>query len=49
MNWDISEYGVDIKIFGMVKNDKHQTRALMDEDRNEIEARVTLLSIFRRM
>ncbi len=33
----VDKYGVDIKIFGMVKNDKHQTRALMDEDRNEIE------------
>lgn len=33
----VDKYGVDIKIFGMVKNDKHQTRALLDEDRNEIE------------
>ena len=28
---------VDIGVYGMVKNDKHQTRALMDENRNEIE------------
>ncbi len=28
---------LDIQVFGMVKNDKHQTRALMDENRNEIE------------
>ena len=27
---------IDIKVFGMVKNDKHQTRALIDENRNEI-------------
>lgn len=27
---------VDIPIFGMVKNDKHQTRALMDKNRNEL-------------
>ena len=33
----IDKYNLDIKIFGMVKNDKHQTRALMDEDRNEIK------------
>ena len=28
---------LDIKVYGMVKNDKHQTRALMDINRNEIE------------
>ena len=28
---------LDIAVFGMVKNDKHQTRALIDEDRNEFE------------
>ena len=28
--------GIDVKVFGMVKNDKHQTRALIDENRNEI-------------
>ena len=28
---------IDIKVFGMVKNDKHQTRALIGEDRIEIE------------
>ena len=33
----IDKYDVDIKIFGMVKNDKHQTRALIDENRNEIK------------
>ena len=33
----IDKYNVDIKIFGMVKNDKHQTRALIDENRNEIK------------
>ncbi len=26
-----------IKVFGMVKNDKHRTRALIDENKNEIE------------
>lgn len=33
----IDKFNFDIKVFGMVKNDKHQTRALMDENRNEIE------------
>ena len=33
----VEKFDVDIKIFGMVKNEKHQTRSLMDEDRNEIE------------
>lgn len=33
----IKEENVDIPVFGMVKNDKHQTRALMDENRNELE------------
>ena len=28
---------LDIKVFGMVKNDKHQTRALMDENRQELK------------
>ena len=33
----IDKYGVDMNIFGMVKNDKHQTRALIDEERHEIK------------
>ena len=41
----IDKLGVDIKIFGMVKNDKHRTRALMDEDRNEIEISEELLNL----
>lgn len=34
-----NEIGVvlNVDVYGMVKNDKHQTRALMDEDRREIE------------
>ncbi len=31
----MNEVNVDIPVFGMVKNDKHQTRALIDENRNE--------------
>ena len=41
----VDKCGVDIKIFGMVKNDKHQTRALMDEDRNEIEISERLFNL----
>ena len=41
----IDKLGVDLKIFGMVKNDKHRTRALMDEDRNEIEISEELLNL----
>ena len=34
----INKYkNLDIKVFGMVKNNKHQTKALIDEERKEIE------------
>jgi len=33
----ISKHELNIPVFGMVKNDKHQTRALMDENRHELE------------
>ncbi len=36
---------LDIKVFGMVKNDKHQTRALIDENRNEIEISENLMNL----
>ena len=41
----INKYGVDIKIYGMVKNDKHQTRALIDENRNEIKISENLMNL----
>ena len=41
----VDKYGLDIKIFGMVKNDKHQTRALMDENRNEIQISEKLFNL----
>jgi len=41
----IDKYNVDIKIFGMVKNDKHQTRALIDENRNEIQISERLMNV----
>ena len=33
----IAKYEINIPVFGMVKNDKHQTRALIDENRKELE------------
>lgn len=33
----VKEYNLDIPIYGMVKNDKHTTRALIDENRKELE------------
>ena len=35
---------VNITVFGMVKNDKHQTRALMNNKREELEISQTLLN-----
>lgn len=44
----IDKYNVDVKIFGMVKNDKHQTRALIDEERNEIKISPELMLLITR-
>ena len=38
------DLNLDIPIFGMVKNDKHQTRALMDENRQELEISESLFN-----
>ena len=38
------DLNLNIPIFGMVKNDKHQTRALMDENRNELTISQSLLN-----
>lgn len=35
---------INIAVFGMVKNDKHQTRALMNDRREELEISQTLLN-----
>lgn len=40
----IEKYNLNIPVFGMVKNDKHQTRALMDENRNELEISQNLMN-----
>ena len=44
----IDKYNVPVKIFGMVKNDKHQTRALIDEDRKEIKISPELMLLITR-
>ena len=41
----IAKYNLDIPVFGMVKNDKHQTRALMDENRKELPISQNLMNL----
>ena len=45
---EMVEKELDIKVFGMVKNDKHQTRALMDENRNELSISENLMKLITR-
>lgn len=44
----VKKYNLNIPVFGMVKNDKHQTRALMDEDRNELPISENLMNLITR-
>ena len=44
INNALYDLNLNIPIFGMVKNDKHQTRALMDENRNELTISQSLLN-----
>ncbi len=39
---------LSIKVFGMVKNDKHQTKALMDENRKELKISENLMHLITR-
>ena len=41
----VKEQNVKITIFGMVKNDKHQTRALMDKERRELKLSDQLMNL----
>ena len=41
----IEKYHLNIPVFGMVKNDKHRTRALMDENRRELEISEKLMNL----
>jgi len=40
----VDKLELEIPVYGMVKDDKHRTRALLDEDRNEIEISKELLN-----
>ena len=42
------QLNVNIPVFGMVKNDKHQTRALIDENRKELEISEELMKLITR-
>ena len=42
------EIKLDIPVFGMVKNDKHQTRALIDDNRKEIKISQNLMNVITR-
>ena len=44
----IKNYELDIPVFGMVKNDKHQTRALIDVNRHELEISENLKNLITR-
>lgn len=39
---------VKVPIYGMVKNDKHRTKALIDEERNEIELSENAMNLITR-
>lgn len=41
----LNELNVEIPVFGMVKNDKHRTRALITEERKEIEVSEKLFNL----
>ena len=41
----LSKYNLDIPIYGMVKNDKHRTRALINEKRQEIPLSEELMNV----
>ena len=41
----IKEYSLDIPVYGMVKNDKHKTRALIDGNRKEIKISENLMNL----
>ena len=45
----INYYHLDIPVFGMVKDDKHRTKMLIDEDRNQIKLNETLMNFVTNM
>ena len=44
----VNELNLNIPIYGMVKNDKHRTRALIDDKKQEIELTETLINLITR-
>ena len=44
----IQKYQLTIPVFGMVKNDKHQTRALMDDKKQELKISQNLMNLITR-
>lgn len=42
------EKKLEIPVFGMVKNDKHQTRALMNDERKELKISQNLMNLITR-
>lgn len=45
----IDKYNIDIPIFGMVKDDKHSTKKLIDKNKNEIELDDNLMNFITNM
>ena len=45
----IEKYSLSIPVFGMVKDNKHNTKALIDENRKEIKLTETLINFITRM
>lgn len=45
----IKKYQIDIPVFGMVKDDKHKTKKLIDENRREIELTEDIMNFITNM
>ena len=45
----INKYEIDIPVFGMVKDDKHNTKKLIDDNKNEIELDDNLMNFITNM
>lgn len=45
----INSYGVEIGLFGLVKNERHRTRAMIDEQRKEISLSEELMNFVTNM
>ena len=43
------KYELDIPVFGMVKDDKHRTRALIDEEKKEIKINDTIFNFITKL